>query len=212
MFKSRVSLVAAFATLALAAPAAQASAQALPGPVAGLTCANATFSISFSKCWTASGNDHGGPPATSIQKGIATFLDGAESAGATWSFDAKSDDLDNGAFGANVTTDVGTINFSPSLTGWFALTFKQANDGYALYTFNVGNSALSSLNYNVSGVGFTGNGISHSSLFDGKDAPACDTPGGVPCEPNIVPEPTSFALMFGGLLGLGVAARRRRNS
>lgn len=214
MFKSRVSLVAAVATIALAVmiPSQAASAQPVPleTPDDPETpwCDDASFSVGFSKCWVFDGNDK--------NQDVPLFLNTNEPAGANWTrLGATDADVGEGEsfFPFEGTSDelqTGTLQFDGSISGWFALAFKQGSL-FSLYTFNSA-LAIESLTFDVTGTGLNGDDLSHITFYDGKDAPPVCIPG-VDCpDPSIVPEPTSFALMFGGLLGLGVAARRRRNS
>jgi hypothetical protein len=196
------------AALAFAAGAAQLEAQVAPN------CENATFgAYSFQNCWIASqqaalpqGTDWG-QNNPSRQELIAEFLDANEVGGATWAPLAKVDAGQSGRFnftGAN--TGFGVINFTPALdAGWFALSFKQGNN-YALYTFNE-SADVSSMQFNISGIGSGWSGVSHIALWRGA---LC----GDDClpDPSIVPEPASLTLLIGGLFGLGATARRRRRT
>ncbi len=202
-------LIASLAAL-LTVPAS--SAQAAPPPPASLPNCNAaaTFAskpMTFVSCFGAlAGNDDMPGIAAQVSTSFAAFIGGA-----TVTNLGKSDAAGAGPFTANVTSAFGTLNFDSPQFGYFALILK-GSTAYSGYLFNAGAAGMSSVDFNMAGTAVNANnvvqGLSHARLL------SIQSPAGgcVGCEPNIVPEPSSFALMFGGLLGMGVAARRRRNS
>jgi len=96
----------------------------------------------------------------------------------------------------------GVLNFSVPITGPFVLALKTSTSFSLFYYLNAG-AGVSSLNYNTLGVSVNGNngngrGLSHATLYQGRI--------------NVVPEPSTYALMATGLVGLVGVARRRRNA
>ncbi len=111
-----------------------------------------------------------------------------------WGVKAKSDEA-NSFFGAVGSGATGTITLLNPITGTFGISLKEGSF-YSAYLWQ--SVALSSNSFTYTTP--NGQGLSHATLWDDE--------GGFVI---IVPEPTSFAIMFLGLAGLGVAARRRRN-
>jgi hypothetical protein len=201
------------------AMAVSAPAQAQLGPVVSPDC-NVGLGVSpgfdpmpYSCLGAFDGN------SDNLTTEITTFLNSqgpSVTLGNTFSSVADNAYVQSVTFGES-----GTFTFKEPIGGVFALSLK-AGDTFSLYLFNVTPGTISSLNYVTDGAGTntTGgpnpktvvNDLSNWSMWigDGGANPFCTGPDG--CVEVPVPEPSSFAMMFAGLLGLGVAARRRRNA
>jgi hypothetical protein len=113
----------------------------------------------------------------------------------------------------NLSNDIGQksgrIAFTNDVSGSFALVLKGGNY-FSIFVFE-GADELDGVDFVMNGVGDNIPALSNISLYGGGGDvdPFCF---GDDCQPTSVPEPSSFAMMFAGLLGLGVAARRRRNA
>ena len=106
-----------------------------------------------------------------------------------------------GPFTSNATGTTGTLTFDAAISGPFVLVLKAGNQFSMYYFMNAGST--SSVTYGTIGtnVNMQGdpNGLSHASLYSASNL-------------NVVPEPSTYALMATGLIGLGAAARRRRKA
>lgn len=107
----------------------------------------------------------------------------------------KSDSLNFGPFTSNPSGSTGTLMFDAAQKGYFAVALKASNS-FSLYLFNGGNIGISSFNFTTAGTATNNQGkpqgLSHASLyyFDAQPVPT----------PALLP----------GLIGLGVAAVRRK--
>lgn len=119
--------------------------------------------------------------------------------GGTWSLLGSSDDANFGPFTSNPGGTTGTLTFDNVITGPFALAIKAGN-AFSLYYFLNGGAGVSSVNFTTAGVAVNAidnpNGLSHATIYRGAL--------------NVVPEPSTYALLATGLFALGITARRRR--
>mgnify|MGYP000075100100 CR=1 FL=1 len=122
--------------------------------------------------------------------------------GGPWSLLGSSDDAGTfGPFTSNPAGATGTLTFDNLLTGPFVLILKASNS-FSMYYFANAGAGVTSVNYTTAGTAVNAQGIpqglSHATLYVQT--------GGF----NVVPEPSTYALLASGMLGLGIVARRRR--
>ena len=152
-------------------------------------CTDSTTTPPYVACSGAfEGND---TPQTADILGELANLSGTDG----WFAVGKSDAANSGPFVSNPGTNSGTLTFDTPITGQFALSLKAAN-AFSLFYYNT-NVPVTDIAFDTLGVSVNQNGIaqdlSHATLY-------------------AVPEADTYALMLAGLglLGLGVAARRRQ--
>ena len=115
-----------------------------------------------------------------------------------------SDDANAGPFQANFATTTGTLTFDGLLTGSFVLAVKAGN-AFSLYYFLNSGPGVNTVQFSTFGTslgGETANGLSHAQLYGGTFGSST----------NVVPEPSTYALMATGMIGLVGFARLRRQA
>ncbi len=146
-------------------------------------------------CASFSGNDAGDPQSEWLGKNYFP---------AGWSNHGTTDEPGSaGPFGG-VDQDLDFFTSDSPLTGAFSIILKGGNQ-FSVYNFNTTESIV---RFEYTNGGMDNKGLSHVSLWKGP-ADCVDT---ATCDPAFVPEPASLALFASGLFGLGVIARRRRES
>ena len=168
------------AALALSAFAASA------GPFLPTCNTSADVDADASACFNMVGNDQGVfTPVTSLAL-AAVFGGGTSTLGSNPWHIVES-------FGSGGKT--GTLTFADAAKGVFAVTLKAGN-GYNAYLFDSGLDEVSSINYSIS------KNLSHANLWSYEQGNVVGVPQ--------VPEPTTYALMLAGLLGIGFISYRRK--
>ena len=188
--------VTALAAIALLAPKAASAQLTLLSP----NCANGN-ALTFMNATSCTG----GYDKNNLQASVAPLVIAKLNAdfGSVWSLLGSSDAAGTfGPFTTNPSGITGTLTFDTPLAGPFVLALK-AGDQFSLYYFLNNGAPLASVNYTTAGTNLNRkgvpNGLSHASLYSATNfAP--------------VPEPSTYALLASGLIGLGVVARRRRQA
>lgn len=193
MFK-KLAVTLAFAAIApLAASAQQPFDSTAVAPECDAAVSGSPTMLAFITC---RGAFVGNTNNTGLTSYLDTQFDG------TFTYLGESGDANFGPFGNNPSGNDGTLSFDGSLGGMFVLGLKAGNQ-MSFYLFNGGSQSsvlYNTLGTSVNGQG-TGNGLSHAALWSAGGATITS-----------VPEPSTYALMATGLLGIFGFARRRRNN
>jgi hypothetical protein len=207
-----VAALMGLAVLPVSAALAQGPVAVLPAPIAPARCA-LTDVVLFDLTQSLACASFAGVNDENSQGAVTSFLNGTfGSAYGGWGSEAVGFTSEgvSGPFSNNPTATAGSLFFNELVGGYFAISLK-ASTGFSLYILNGGAEGVSGVTYSTVGAplnpGGQVPGLSHAGLWSGDDFCNGD------CEPSVsVPEPSTFAMMFVGLLGLGAAARRRRNA
>lgn len=160
----------------------------------GLACTSGN-SLAFMGATSCSGAFVGNNKNQDLTAALAAFGAG------TLVDRGASDDANGGPFTGNVSGTTGTLTFDMLLTGKFVIAVKAGN-AFSLYYFLNAGPGVTSVQFTTAGTslgGQTPNGLSHVSLY---------TVGAL----NVVPEPSTYALMATGMIGLVGVVRRRHKA
>ena len=168
------------AALALSAFAASA------GPFLPACNTSTDVEADASACFNMVGNDQGAfTPVTALALS-AVFGGGTSTLGSKPWHIVQS--FDSGG-------KTGTLTFADAANGVFAVTLK-AGHGYNAYLFDGGVAGVLSISYSID------KNLSHANLWSYDQGDVVGLPA--------VPEPTTYALMIAGLLGIGFVSYRRK--
>ena len=176
----------------------RAAAQSLTLTTPACTAGNSLATLGATSCrGSFDGNNKNQNAGVLAELANAAFFPGTET------LLGSSDDAGFGPFTGNPSGATGTLTFDALLTGPFVLILKASNNFSIYYIPNAGPGVMS-VNYTTAGTSVNAQGIpqglSHATLYRSTGA------GNF----NVVPEPSTYALLASGMLGLGIFARRRR--
>lgn len=186
-------LIAATALVTPSAAFANHTEYGLTRTTPGCGALERTARFNYTSCRGSYAGNNQNQDLTAV---LASFMSGT----ALPNNGSSDDDLTTfGPFTSNPGTGTGTLTFDGVVTGPFALVLKAGNQFSIYYFANVG-AGVSSLDYSTVGTNVNNRGrpnaLSHATVYGGNM--------------NVVPEPSTYALMGTGLLGLGALARRRK--
>ena len=202
----RFKLFAGVAVAALLAPQSVSAQLTLALPPLPCSLSNvstiATMSVASVNA-TACGGSFAGNNTGVSQPNVLLYI--ANQGWGTATVLGSSDNLPTfGPFTGNPTTAT-TLTFDALLSGPFVIALKAGNNFSLYYFLNTPGSAISGVNFTTAGVSVNGNGqssdLSHATLYSLNRGSM-----------NVVPEPSTYALMATGMIGLVGFARRRRQA
>lgn len=206
-----------FSALVVALVAGSAFGGTVPG-----TCSINDVTYAYACDGAFSGNDTGN--AVVLANTVSQFdtLDPFALAG-TWQLVDKTDGTDGTQavtfLGSNPSGTSGMLTFSQAISDIFGISIKAGNY-YNIYMIDGGfvSGGVTSVDFSTANIATNTHGVplgvSHASLWgfsqSGNFGGSCEL--GNDCVVTNVPEPGTMALMLSGILGVGAAARRRKNS